>query len=631
MKTIQDLEKDILKHKELYYSGKASISDEKYDQLENKLKKLDPENPVLKIVGHKLESFTDKVGHQHKMLSLEKTYSEDDLKKWSEKHKVMSIFKIDGSSCSLIYENGHLVMAKTRGDGQFGENITAKAMFIPSIPKSIDFKGTVEIRGEVYCIENDFYHLSETMKELKLEAPTSMRNIVAGLLGRKENIHLSRYLSFKAFDFIDSNSVFKFEHEKLDILSKNGFDIPDYKLHDSFKTIKTHLTDCKDFMDNGDYLIDGLVLVYDELKLQREMGETAHHPRYKIAFKFAGDTKITAINEIEWGVSRNGILTPVANVEPVELSGAMIARVTLHNMGLVRNFELKAGDKIEIIRSGEVIPKFLCVAERGKKGEFHLPETCPSCSSKLVIDDIWLMCVNEACPAKVKEEILNYIKKSGMEEISDKRLEEMISKGLVTDIPSLYKISVDEFLGLEKVKEKLAGKMFEQIQKTKDQTLIQFISAIGIEGISATKCEKIIANGYNSLEKMMDLTVEKMIQIESFAEKSSTDFVHGMKKKNHLIKELLKLGVKVKTDEVATGEGPLKGFKFCITGELSNPRAMIEKEIKMNGGVMVSSVSKNTSYLVTNEKLSSSSKFVKATELKIPVISEDELLQMIKG
>ncbi len=628
---ILELEKIILKHKELYYSGKAEISDEKYDQLENKLKKLDPNNPVLSIVGHKLENFSDKVEHAKKMLSLDKTYSEDDLKKWVEKHKTLSIFKIDGSSCSLIYENGHLITAKTRGDGQFGENITEKAKFIPSIPKTIPFKGQLEVRGEVYCVESQFYHLSERMKELKLEAPTSMRNIVAGLLGRKENIHLCTYLNFKAFDFISSEASFKSEHEKIDALSANGFETPEYKIHQSFKTVKAHLDECKDFMDHGDYLIDGLVLVYDELSLQNEMGETSHHPRYKIAFKFAGDTKITAINEIEWSVSRNGILTPVANVEPVELSGAMISRVTLHNMGLVRNFELKAGDKIEIIRSGEVIPKFLGVSERAKSGIFSLPTNCPSCAQKLIIDDIWLMCVNDACPAKVKEEILNYIKKSGMEDISDKRLEEMMSKNIVTDIPSLYQVTIEELLKLDKVKDKLATKMFDQIQKTKEQTLVQFINAIGIEGISATKCEKIISNGYNTLEKMMDLTVEKLIQIESFAEKSSTDFVSAMKKKKSLIQALLKLGIKVKADKVATGEGPLKGYKFCITGELSNPRAEIEKKIKMNGGVMVSSVSKNTSYLVTNETESSSSKFVKARELKIPIITEDELLLMIKG
>jgi DNA ligase (NAD+) len=383
-------------------------------------------------------------------------------------------------------------------------------------------------------------------------------------------------------------------------------------------------------MVKGDYLIDGLVFVYDDLKLHAELGETSHHPRYKIAFKFAGDTKTTTINSIEWGVSRNGVLTPVALVEPVELSGAMIGRVTLHNFGMVQNFELKAGDKIEIIRSGEVIPKFLGIVEKSK-GQFTYPKNCPSCSSKLTMQDIWLYCENEKCAAKVKEGILNYIQKAGIEDVSDKRLDEMMGKGLVEDIPDLYRLKVDDFLLLEKVKDKLATKMFENIQKTKDQTLAQFISAIGVEGVSVAKSEKIIAQGYNTLEKILSLDLEKMKSIEGFAEKSSQAFLDSLNRKERLIKELISLGVKAKADELASGEGPLQGMKFCITGELSMPRGEFEKLIKQNGGVMVSSVSKNTSYLITNETDSSSSKFVKAKDLGIPIVSEAKLLKMIEG
>jgi len=380
----------------------------------------------------------------------------------------------------------------------------------------------------------------------------------------------------------------------------------------------------------GDYLIDGLVFVYDNLKLHDELGETSHHPRYKIAFKFAGGTKITSITDIEWGVSRNGILTPVALVAPVELSGAMIGRVTLHKFGLAKNFELKPGDKIEIIRSGEVIPKFLSVAERAP-GKFTYPKKCPSCSSELKIEDIWLFCDNDRCPSKMKEEILNYIHKAGIEDVSDKRLEELINKGLVETIPDLYRLDIEDFLILEKVKEKLATKMYENILKTKEQTLTQFISAIGVEGVSTAKAEKIIAQGYNSIDKILELTPEKMMAIEGFAEKSSTEIVGSLQRKEPLIRELLSVGVKLKTEDINTGEGPLAGMKFCITGELSSPRAEFEKLIKKNGGVMVSSVSKNTSYLITNETDGSSSKFVKAKSLGIPVITENKLLKMIEG
>lgn len=626
---IQELEKLILHHKERYYTGKAEISDEKYDKLESELQKLDPENPVLRLVGFKQTEAVSKVEHQKKMLSLDKTYEEKDLLKWIGKEDVISVFKIDGSSCSLVYENGHLSIAKTRGDGSVGENITKKAVFIPDIPKSVKDLKNFEVRGEVYCIEANFFQLTEEMKALGLEAPTSQRNIVAGLLGRKENIHLCRFLNFKAFDLI-ADQTFKKEHEKLELLKDLGFTTPDYELHKGTKTIDARIKEAKDFMSGGDYLIDGLVLVYDDLKLHEELGETSHHPRYKIAFKFAGDTKITSIKEIEWGVSRNGTLTPVALVAPVELSGAMIGRVTLHNFGLAKNFELKPGDKIEIIRSGEVIPKFLGVAERAR-GEFVYPKKCPSCQSPLKIQDIWLFCDNERCPAKVKEEILNYIHKAGIDDLSDKRLDELMNKGLVETIPDLYRLSMEDFLILDKVKEKLATKMFENISKTKEQTLVQFISAIGVEGVSTAKSEKIISQGYNTIDKLLSLTPEKMIAIEGFAEKSSNEILASLKRKEPLIRELLSVGVKVKAEEINTGEGPLAGSKFCITGELSSPRGEFEKLIKKNGGVMVSSVSKNTSYLITNETDGTSSKFVKAKELGIPIITENKLLKMIEG
>ena len=624
---IQELEKLILHHKELYYRGKAEISDEAYDKLEEELKKTDPENPILKLIGHLEIDSNIKVAHQKKMLSLEKTYDSDELIKWVGKEEVLSVFKIDGSSCSLIYKDGHLQMAKTRGDGQFGENITKKAMYISDIPKAIPSKDELEVRGEIYCIEENFFHLSTEMESLGLEKPASQRNIVAGLLGRKENIHLSSYLSFKAFDLI-SPLRFKKEKEKLNELEKQGFKTPEVEIHSTQKDIEKRIQEAKDFMVKGDYLIDGLVFVYNSLGLHEELGETSHHPRYKLAFKFSGDTKVTEIERIEWGVSRNGILTPVALVKPVDLSGAMISRVTLHNFGLVKNFELKSGDKIEIIRSGEVIPKFLGIVEKSEK-KFSYPTECPSCQQGLKIQDIWLYCENEMCPAKIKEEILNYIHKAGIEDLSDKRLDEMIDKGLVKKISDLYKISIENLLTLEKVKEKLATKIFENIQKTKEQNLSQFISSIGIEGVSGAKSEKIISQGFNTIEKIMDLKKEQLEAIEGFAEKSAQSIIDSLKKKRSLINELINLGLKLKSDTLNLGEGPLQGMKFCITGELSQPRSEIEKKIKLSGGLLVNSVSKNTNYLVTNEKESSSSKFIKAKELGIKIISEEELLALI--
>jgi len=624
---IQELESFILHHKELYYRGKAEISDEAYDQIEEELRSLDPHNSVLELVGYMLSDSEDKIPHQKKMLSLDKTYSETDLLKWIGKEDVLSILKIDGSSCSLIYQDGILKLAKTRGDGQLGENITKKVMFIPSVPKKIKLKGEVEIRGEVFCYESNFFELTKEMEVRGLEKPTSQRNIVAGILGRKENIYLAKFLNFKAFDII-SDEKFKLESEKLKLLKMNGFDLPDYDVTHSNEEAENRISQARNFMSEGDYLTDGLVFVYNKIALHEELGETSHHPRYKLAFKFAGDTKVTKIESIEWGVSRNGILTPVAHVSPVELSGAMISRVTLHNFGMVRNFELAVGDEIEIIRSGEVIPKFLSVVKKSKT-KFTYPELCPSCNQKIEIVDIRLLCKNSSCPAKVKEEILNYIKNSGMEDLSDKRLEEMIRKGFIKDITDLYQLTEENLLSLDKVKEKMATKILTTIEKSKEQNLSQFIAAIGIEGVSTTKCEKIINHGYQTIEDIQNLDLENMMQIEGFAEKSSTSFIQSLESKRDLIANLKKVGVKIKKAVSTQGSGNLNDQKFCITGELSMPRNQFEKLIKENGGTMVSSVSKNTTYLITNEKDGTSSKYKNAIKLNIPIVTEDELLKMI--
>jgi DNA ligase (NAD+) len=626
---IKELEDLILYHKEKYYSGMAEISDESYDAIEEELRRIDPQNPILQFVGFKVDEKSAKIQHDRKMLSLEKTYSQEDLCKWINDKAVLSIFKIDGSSCSLIYEDGHLKMAKTRGDGSIGENITKKAFFIKDIPKTIEQKSKLEIRGEVYCVETEFIHLTNEMKRMNLEPPSSQRNIVAGILGRKENIQLAKFLSFKAFDII-SNEKLKFEHEKLELLKRLNFPIPEYEIHKDKKSIDERIAQAKSFINDGEYLVDGLVLVYDDLRIHEELGETSHHPRYKIAFKFAGETKVAKITAIEWNVSRNGLLTPVAQIEETELSGAMISRVTLHNFGLVKNFELRPGDRIEIIRSGEVIPKFLGVIEKSR-GEFIYPHICPSCGQKVIEEDIWLVCKNDECSAKIKEQVLNYIHKSGMEDVSDKRLEEMMTKGLVKKISDLYKLEIEDLLTLEKVKDKLARKIYENIQKTKKIDLLTFITSLGIEGLSFAKSEKVISHGHNNLEKFMGLTLEQLVSIEGFAEKSATEILKSIKGKVSLVKELLNLGVVVESGALVAGDGRLSGKKLCITGELSVSRSVIEKKIKENGGIIVSSVSKNTNYLVTNETESSSSKFTKAKTLGIPIISEEEMNKIIEG
>ena len=625
-KEVKNLEALVLKHKSLYYQGRPEISDQDYDAIEEKLKKIDPNNKVLSLVGTS-PSGGDKVAHKQKMLSLSKVYEVDELLSWIENHQVVSTFKIDGVSCSLVYKDGSLAIAKTRGDGSFGENITAKARWISDIQGTLDIKDSeCEIRGEIYCTEENFFKLSKEMQGIGLEKPTSQRNIVAGLLGRKDHIELSRHLSFQAFELISDETKLKDEFQKFNLLKKLQFNIPDFQLHKNAETINNVVDEARKFMSEGDYQIDGLVFTLNDIKLHDQLGATAHHPRYKMAFKYRGDSKTTEIESIEWGVSRNGILTPVAHVKPVELSGAEIRRVTLHNYGMVEQYNLKSGDQIEVVRSGEVIPKFLSVI-KASGGEFKYPEECPSCQKKTKVDSIRLYCVNEKCPAKLKEIILNFIVKIGIDNLSTKRLEEMMNKGVVSEITDLYKISKDKLLTLDKTKEKLADKILKEIEKSRTVDLITFLSALGISGGAYNKCEKIVHAGYSSLAKVKSLTVDQLVEIDGFAQKSADDFIDSLKEKMQLIESLEDVGFSFK--EIKIEENPIKGKKICITGALSEKRSVIEAKIRELGGVVGSSVGKTTDYLLTNETESSSSKFKKAKDLGVAIISEKQFFEMV--
>lgn len=628
MSKSQQLEKEILKHKNLYYQGKPEISDVEYDKLEDQLRKINPESEILSFVGS--EYFQgEKVEHEKKMLSLNKTYKIEELLKWAGKEKVVSTLKIDGSSCSVVYENGKMLIAKTRGDGKFGEKISNKVLVIGNVPKNVNEKRKFEVRGEIYCTEDAFFKLSKEMVARGLEKPTSQRNIVAGLLGRKENIDLAAYLSFQAFELISEEVALKDEVEKFKVLNELGFETPEVVMHSKEKDYKETLKDAQDFMANGHYLIDGIVFSFNNLDLHKSMGETAHHPRYKMAFKFQGDVKETKIKSISWQVSRNGILTPVGNVEPVELSGAKVSRVTLHNYGLVKQFQLKSGDTIKIVRSGEVIPKFLEVVNESDK-DFEIPQKCPSCGEPIYEEDIRLICKNVLCPDKVKDEILNFVKKIGIDDLSSKRIEEFIKAGLITDMPSLYDIKVEQLLKLDKVKDKLANKIVNNIKASLEVDLITFLSSLGISGGAYNKCEKVVTGGFNTIEKIQNMKSEDLMGLEGFAEKSSEDFVNSIKSKKKLINTLLKKGFDFKEVKSNSSES-LAGIKFCITGTLSMKRSDLQKLIKTNGGQAVSSVTSNTNYLITNDTESSSSKFKKAKELGIPIINETKFLEMING
>ena len=561
------------------------------------------------------------------MLSLAKAYCIEELLDWADNKELVSTFKIDGVSCSLVYKEGELELAKTRGNGTYGEDIKEKALWIESIPKHITEKSKIEIRGELYCDKQNFSMLSKEMNDIGLERPSSQRNIVAGLIGRKENLELCRHINFKAFEMISHALELKTEWDRNQYIKELGFNTPLMALHQDRTDIQKRADEGQNFIENGDYQVDGIVFSFNDIDLHNSLGETAHHPRYKMALKFAGETKQTILKKITWSVSRNAILTPIGEVEPVQLSGAQISKISLHNYGLVKQRQLKAGDTIEIIRSGEVIPKFLSVV-KSSSGEFVIPDKCPECEGDIEIRDIRLYCNNENCPAKMRESILHFIRNIGVDDISSKRLDEMMKKGLVDSIPSLYKISKEEFLTLDKIKDKLADKFIKTIEDSKQCELATFLSALGIQGGGKTKCEKIIDSGFDDIEKILQLTFSQLEQVDSFAAKSAQDFLESLESKKDLIRELVALGFQFK--KTIRRASPISNKKLCLTGTLSRSRSLIEKDIKDAGGIVVGSVSKNTDFLITNEENSTSSKFTKAKKLDIPIMSEQELFEMLE-
>jgi DNA ligase (NAD+) len=619
---------EILRHKTLYYGGRPEISDQDYDRLEDELRDLSPDHPVLGVIGSiNLESSNPKVIHAVPMLSLDKTYDMKDLQRWAAGRDVLGTLKVDGTSMSLVYRSGKLSLAKTRGNGREGEDVTAKLRWvadaIPEIPGDMDF----EVRGELYCSESNFTRLATEMTRLGLERPTSPRNIVAGVLGRKAHGELARFFNFFAFDVFDL-SGFKTEMDKVRWLTRQGYRMPEPRLLKSTADIIDYLDYVRTLMEEDEVGCDGAVFCYNDLRLHEELGATNHHPRYKISFKWQGETARSKIVRIDWATSRLGIVTPVAVVEPVALSGATITNITLHNAAHVRGYNLKSGDLIELVRSGEVIPKFLSVVSAAD-GTARIPTNCPSCGAGLVDDEVRIKCVNTSqCPAQQLGAILNWIRAVGIDDLSDKRLQQMIDAGLVSSIPDLYRMNPDSFLQLPATKEKMAAKLFDNIQKTRHLPLPMFLNGLGIEGAGQTTWEKLL-DVFHSLHRLRDATVADIEVIDGFGTKSAQQIVQGLTRSSDLINELLAIGIKPVTPEIQS-EGILSGKNFVITGALSRPRKDVETLIKKAGGRIGFAVSKTTSVLVTNERDSTSSKMVKARELGIEIWSEETLMELLQ-
>lgn len=631
MMSLPQLVEEILRHRRLYTAGTPEIADAAYDALELRLQTLAPDHPILQRVGAEV-GIEGKVEHHIPMLSLAKTYEVDALFEWAQDRPVVGTWKIDGVSLSLVYQDGALVQAKTRGDGQWGEDVTHKVAWIldchPRLPATAPI-GELEIRGEVYCSEESFSHLLLEMEQLGLEPPSNPRNIVAGILGRKQHLSLARFFSFFAFDglFPAGSAPFFTETAKYDQLQAWGFTTPFHETLRGTSEITAFLSKVREQSTEQDVGIDGAVLALDDLSLQESLGATSHHPRYKLAFKWQGESAVSRICGIVWATSRLGIVTPVAQIDPVQLSGATISNVTLHNAAYVKGFHLKVGDRIELVRSGEVIPKFLRVVE-SHVGECSVPMQCPSCHSALRFDEVRLLCENATCVAQQFGLLLNWIRCVGIDDLSEKRLQQLMDHGLVQTIADLYRLRKEDLLQLPLTQEKMATKILANIDKTRSLSTAKFLSGLGIGGMGIVSWEKVLLL-YPTLAALQAASEAELAAIKGFAEKSAQQIVAGLQQRKGDIEALLAAGLQLHTAQRRTVTGPLLGQSFVITGTLTRPRQEIESAILAAGGKVASKVTSKTTALILEDLASTSSKAQEARALGIPLWREVDLWAQI--
>lgn len=634
---IKELIELLNKASDAYYNtGDTIIEDHEFDTLLEELRSLEQEtgfvmatSPTHKV-GYEVKSELQKVTHNHPMLSLAKTKDWNEFIIYFGSKDVIGMLKMDGLTCSLRYVNGELVSAETRGNGEIGEDIFHNIKTVKTVPQKIPYKDELVVDGEIICTYEDFEPFSTEYKNPRNFASGSIRLL-------DSNECAKRPLTFVAWNVIkgfdDENSFLR----KLVLIDELGFTVVPWT--SSFDW------DAKEFLVNKakklGYPIDGLVGRFDDIKYGESLGATSHHSNAAYAFKFGDETYETVLRDVEWNTTRTGIIAPVAVFDEVDLDGALTTRATLHNLSIIEQLELGIGDTITVYRSNMVIPKVDDNLTRSNT--LKIPTTCQCCGYptevKYTDNSKVLMCTNPDCPAKKLARFTHFVSRKCMniDGLSEKTLSLLISNNLVKNFRDIYHLKehVGKLCTLDGMGKKSVENLLNSIEKSRDVKLENFIAALGIPniGISAAKAISKKFNG-SYYDFVMALANDNydFSQIDDFGEitnKSLHDWWHS---KDPMV-ELLPMEVNFIVDDGAISSASLDGKSFCITGNLIHyaNRDTLVKVIEDNGGKYVSSVSKKTDYLINNDKNSTSGKNKKAIDLSIPIISEEDFLNMIKN
>lgn len=650
-KRANELTKIIRHHNELYYNQDApEIEDFEYDALMRELKALEKEFPELittdsptqKVGGAALKLFSP-VEHSVKMESLQDVFSIDELREFGEKintdKTAFSVEpKIDGLSVSLEYSEGKLVRGSTRGDGVTGEDVTANLLQIDSIPKTIDFMGDLEVRGEVYMPRASFLRLVERQELLGEQPAKNPRNAAAGSLRQKNSaITASRGLDIFVFNIQRiSDKSFSSHIETLDFLKNLGFHVlPSYKKCENIDDAINEVDRIGNSRGNLEFDIDGAVIKADNLKYREELGSTAKYPRWAVAFKYPPEEKETVLRNIEINVGRTGALTPTAEFDPIQLAGTTVSRAVLHNEDFINEKGIGIGDTIIVRKAGEIIPEVLSVKEHAEGGKvFKMPTNCPSCGAPVHREDgeAVIRCTNAECPAQLLRHLIHFTSRDAMdiEGLGPAVLEQLVDAGLVNNIVDLYTLEFDKVMALERIGEKSTSNLFDAIEKSKQNDLSRLITAFGIRHIGA-KAAKLLSEHFLDIDRIISASSEEYENIEGFgtvSAASATDFFSLEETKN-MIEKLKALGVNTKSTKVSAGD-KFAGLTFVLTGTLPTyTRTEAGEIIESLGGKVSSSVSKKTSYVLAGEE--AGSKLDKANALGVPVIDETVFNRMVES
>ena len=651
---IKELREKLIQYNHEYYvNDNPSVSDVKYDKLMQELIKLESENPELKTkdsptqrVGGEVSSKFEKVKHKRPMLSLGNVFNEDEVRDFDRKiSKVVDNYtytvelKIDGLSVSIIYEDGYYQRAATRGNGEVGEDITKNVKTIKSIPLKINLDDKLEVRGEIFLSKDNFNKLNKTRLENEKEVFKNPRNAAAGTIRQLDPKVVSKR-NLDAYIYFGFHDNFDNHYKTLMRLKEIGFKINDRtKLCKNIDCVIDFINDIEKIKHDLPYEIDGVVIKVNENKYYEKIGYTSKFPKWATAYKFPTEEKETKLNSIDFQVGRTGVIKPVANLEPIEISGSKVSRATLHNEDFIKSRDIREKDQVIVRKAGEIIPEVVSVVldkRTEEEKEFEMISECPVCNSEIKRKEgeADYYCLNPKCKAKDLASLIHFASRPAynIDGLGEAIITDLYNDGFLDDISDIFKLknNKQKLIKKEGLGQKSVDNLLSAIEASKENNLDKLIFGLGIRYVGA-KAAKILAKNFKNLDNLVNAKKEELSEIRDIGESianSVIDYFHN-EENLELIKELTKLNLNTKFNDTSVSENTAFTKKtFVLTGSLTEySRKEAKRMIEDLGGTVTSAVSKKTDYVLVGD--SPGSKYDKAKELNINIIDEDRFKKML--